>query len=104
MVDTFITVDAANSMLRSMVDQQVTAFGVQQRAIEALNAETRDLINKTRDDVNQSLIANKLADAIEHVGALRAQTDQSVNHVDGKLEEMRNLLLQHDRTQAEAGA
>ena len=92
MADTFITVEAANSMLRSMVDQQVNSFGVQQRAIEALNAETRELINKTRDDVNQSLIANKLAaeaHAIEQVGALRAQTDQSVNHVDGKLEEPR---------------
>ena len=101
MVDTFITVDAANSLLRSMVDQQVSALGVQQRAIEALNAETRDLINKTRDDVNQSLIANKQAaeaHAIEQVGALRAQTDQSVNHIYGNLDEMRSLLLQHDRT------
>ena len=53
MAERFITVEASNSMLRSLVEEQVNAFGVQQRAIEALNAETCDLINKTRDDVNQ---------------------------------------------------
>ena len=82
-------------------------FGAQQRAIEALNTETREIINRTRDDVNQSLMANEQAaeaHAIEQVETLRAQTDQAVNHIDGKLDEMRSLLLQHDRTQAEAVA
>ena len=107
MAENFITIEAANAELRSLVEEQVNACGAQQRAIEALNTETREIINRTRDDVNQSLMANKQAaeaHAIEQVGALRAQTDQTVNHIDGKLDGMRSLLLQHDRTQAEAGA
>ena len=59
MAETFITVEAANSMLRSMVDQQINAFGVQLRAIEALNAETRELITQTRDGVGARRCGNK---------------------------------------------
>ena len=115
MAQNFITVDAANEMLRSLVTQQAGVFTAQQQTIEGLNAETRSMIvqasasiekqiGQVRDDVNQSLIANKAAaeaHVIEQVGALRAQTEQSVTHVDGKLDEMRDLLLRHDTKQTE---
>ena len=106
MAEVYITVDAANALLRSMVDAQINAFGAQQRSIESLNAETQALINQTREDVHQSLLTNKAAAeayVVEQVGALRTQTQSSVNHVDSKLEEMRDLLLQHDKTQTESG-
>ena len=61
MAEVFITVEAANAVLRDMVEAQTAAFGIQQRAIETLNAETRSLIAQTRDDVNRSLIDNKAA-------------------------------------------
>ena len=114
MEQTFITVEAANEMLRSMVQQQVGAFTAQQQTIESLNTETRSMIvqasasiekqiGQVRDDVNQSLIANKAAaeaHVIEQIGALRTQTERSVTHVDGPLEEMRALLLLYDMTQS----
>ena len=59
MAENFILVEAANAVLRSLFEEQVNAFGAQQRAIEALNSETREIINRTRDDVNESLMANK---------------------------------------------
>ena len=77
MAEVYIIVDAANALLRSMVDAQINAFGVQQRSIESLNAQTQDVIKKTRDDVNRSLIANKESaenHVVEQVGALRAET------------------------------
>ena len=115
MEQNFITVDAANEMLRSLVTQQAGIFTAQQQTIEGLNAETRSMvlqatasieqqIGQIRDDVNQSLIANKAAaeaHVIEQVGALRAQTERSVTHVDGKVDEMRDLLLRHDTKQTE---
>ena len=58
MAEVYIPVDAANELLRNVVDAQINAFGVQQRAIETLNAETRSLIDKTREDVHQSLLTN----------------------------------------------
>ena len=116
MEQTFITVEAANEMLRSIVQQQVGAFTAQQQTIESLNTETRSMIvqasaniekqiGQVRDDVNQSLIANKAAaeaHVIEQIGALRIQTERSVTHVDGQLEEMRALLLRHDAKQVES--
>ena len=107
MENNYITVDAANAMLRGLFEEQVNAFGMQQRTIEALNAETRALIDQTRRDVDQSLMTNKQAaeaHANEQIKILRDQTDQAVIHIDGKLDEMRSMLLQHDKTQAEAGA
>ena len=61
MAEVFITVEAANQVLHEMVQAQVAAFGLQQRGIEQMNAETRSLIDKTRDDVNRSLLDNKAA-------------------------------------------
>ena len=104
MEQNFITADAENAMLRTMVEQQIGAFTAQQQTIDALNAETRSMIGQVRDDVNKSLMANKLsaeAHVIEQVGALRAQTEQSVTHVDGKLDEIRDLVLRHDKKQTE---
>ena len=101
----FITADAANQVLRDMVQAQIAAFGMQQRGIEDMNAETRSLIDKTRDDVNRSLLVNKAAAeayVAEQVGALRAQTDNAVTTVDGKLQEIRDLLLSHDDSQAKS--
>ena len=106
MADMYITADAANAILRDMVQAQTAEFGAQQQVIVALHAETCGLIAQTRDDVNRSLIDNKAAaeaHVVDQVGALRTQTQDSVNHVDGKLQEMRDLLLQHDRTQNEPG-
>ena len=59
MAENYITVEAAKAMLRSLFEEQVNAFGTQQRVIEALNAETREIINRTRDDANRSLMAKK---------------------------------------------
>ena len=104
MEQNYITVDAVNAMLRSLVEQQVGVFTAQQQTIEAFNTQTRNMIGQGRDDVNKSLKANKQsaeAYVIEQVGALRAQTEQSVTHVDSKLDEMRDLVLRHDKTQAE---
>ena len=63
------------------------------------------MIDKTRDDVNRSLLDNKAAAeayVAEQVGALRAQTDNAVTTVDGKLQEIRDLLLSHDDSQAKS--
>ena len=48
MAEVFITVEAANAVLCDMVEAQTTAFGIQQRAIETLNAETQRMIAQTR--------------------------------------------------------
>ena len=100
-----ITADSANQVLHDMDQAQIAAFGVQQRGIEQMNAETRSLIDKTRNDVSRLLLDNK-ADAevyvIEQVGALRAQTDSAVSAVDGMLQETRDLLLSHDDSQAKS--
>ena len=100
-----ITIEQANQFLREMVEALVAAFNAQQRSIETPNAETRSHIDQTRADVDRSLIDNKAtaeAYVVQQVGALRAQTVTSVNHVDSKVEEMRNLLLHHDKTQGES--
>ena len=116
MAQNFITAEAANAVLRSLVTEQAGIFAAQQQTIEGLNVETRGMLEKVtanieqqigqiRDDVNKSLIANKAAaeaHAIEQVGSLRTQAEEAVTHVDGKLEEMRNLLLRHDSKQDEA--
>ena len=116
MEQNFITVEAANAVLRSLVTEQAGIFAAQQATIEGLNAETRsmvmqatakteELINKIREDVDQSLKANKAsaeAHATEQVGSLRTQTEESVTHVDGKIDEMRDMLLRHDSARAEA--
>ena len=59
MEQNYITIDAANAMLRSLVEQQVGVFTAQQQTIEALNTETRNMIGQVRDDVNKSLMTNK---------------------------------------------
>ena len=87
----FITADAANQVRRDMAQAQIAALSMQQRGIEEMNAETCSLIDKTRDDVNRSLTESKAASeahVLEQVGALRAQTESSVNHVDSKVDEM----------------
>ena len=105
MAEVYITVDAANALLRSMVDAQIQAFGAQQRSIETLNAETQELVRQTREEVHRSLLANKEsaeAHVVEQVGALRTQTQSSGNHVDSKLEEMRDLRTTGLRPSREA--
>ena len=54
MEQNYITIDAANAMLRSLVEQQVCVLTAQQQTIEALNTETRNTIGQVRDDVNSS--------------------------------------------------
>ena len=102
-----ITVEQAQQLRREMVGAQVAALDAQQRSIEALNAETRAYIDKTRNDVDKSLIDNKAAAeayVVQEVGALKTQTETHAGHVESKVEEMRSLLLQHDRTQGESAA
>ena len=97
----YITTADANQVLHDMVQAQIAAFDAQQRAMETLHAETRAYVDKTRDDVNKSLLDNKAtAEAYieQEVGALKTQTETHVGHVESKVEEMRSLLLQHDRT------
>ena len=103
----YITAAEASQVLRDMVEAQVAAFNAQQRIVEALNAESRAYVDQTHSDVDRSLIDNKTAAeayVVQRVGARQAQTDVAVNHVDSKVEDMRNLLLQHDRTQGELAA
>ena len=102
-----ITVEQGQQLLREMDTVQVAAFDAQQRSIEALNAETRAYVDKTPNDVDKSLIDNKTAAeayVVQEVGALKAQTESNVGHVESKTEDMRSLLLQHDRTQDESAA
>ena len=57
--------------------------------------------------MDKSLIDNKVAaeaDVVQEVGALKVQTEIHLGHVESKVEEMRSLLLQHDRTQDESAA
>ena len=96
----YITAADANQVLHDMVQAQIAAFDAQQRAMETLNAETRAYVDKTRDDVNKSLLDNKAtseAYVVQEVGVLKAQTETHVGHVESKVGEMRSLLLQHDR-------
>ena len=100
----YIKAADANRVLHDMVQAQIAAFDGQQRAMETLNAETRAYVDKTRDDVNKSLLdskANAEAYVVQKFGALKAQTETHVGHLESKVEEMRSLLLQHARTQDE---
>ena len=102
-----ITVEQAQQLLREIVAVQVAALDAQQRNVEALSAETRAYVDKTRNDVDKSLIDNKAAAeayVVQEVGALKAQTETHVGHVESKVEDMRSRLLQHDRTQDESAA
>ena len=102
----YITAAEANQVLENLVQAQVAAFNAQQRAMEALNTETVAYVNKTRDDVDKSLRENKAsgeAYVTQEVGALKEQTQTHVSHVEGKVEEMRVLLLlSNDSAQAVA--
>ena len=83
-----ITVEQARQLLREMVTIQVAAFDAQQRSIEALNAETRAHVDKTRNDVDKSLIDNKAAAEayiVREVGAFKAQTETHVGHAESKV-------------------
>ena len=55
----YTTAAHANQVLNDMVQAQIAAFDAQQRAMETLNAETRAYVDKTRDDVNKSLLKSK---------------------------------------------
>ena len=91
-----INVEQANQFLREIVEAHVAAFNAQQRSIETLNADTRSYVDQTCSAVDRSVIDNRAAAeayVVQQVGARQVQTDMSVNHVDSKVEEMRNLLL-----------
>ena len=55
----YMTAAEANQVLETMVRAHVEAFGLQQSAMETLNAETFAYVNQTRDDVDKSLRENK---------------------------------------------
>ena len=101
----YITAAEANQVLQTLVSAQTAAFDAQQKAMEALNAETLAYVNKTRDDVDKSLRENKTSSEAlinQEIAALKEQTQTHVSHVEGKVEEMRALLLSHDSAQAVA--
>ena len=101
----FITEAEANRVLQTLVSAQTAAFDAQQKAMQALNQETFDYVNKTREDVDKSLRENKISSEAlitREIAALKEQTQTHVSHVEGKVEEMRALLLSHDSAQAVA--
>ena len=101
--EAFITVADANAVLRDMVQAQVAAFNLQQQVIEALIAETLSLIDQLHIDADISLRQNKAAAeayVVEQVGARRTQTEIAVNDVESKLQEMHDLILNHDAAQS----
>jgi hypothetical protein len=99
----YISREEAEVVLQSLVTAQTAAFDAQQKRMEALNQETMDFVNKTRDDVDKSLRENKNNGEKyidQEIKALKEQTQTHVSHVEGKVEEMRALLLSHDSAQA----
>ena len=99
----YITAEEANQVFQNLVAAQTAAFDAQQKKMEALNSETMEFVNKTRNDVDKSLRDNKSTGEQyidQEIKALKEQTQTHVSHVEGKVEEMRALLLSHDRAQA----
>ena len=55
MAQNFITVEAANAMLRSLVTEQAGIFAAQQQTIEGLNAETRSMVVQATASIEQQI-------------------------------------------------
>ena len=59
--EAYITIASADAVLQRLVETQVDTFTEQQRTIEALNADTRGLIDQRRSDADVSLVRNRAA-------------------------------------------
>ena len=100
-----ITIAAADAVLQRLVQAQVDTLTEQQRTIEAINADTRGLIAQLRSGADVSLKRSQAAAEAQiesRVGAPRARTEASVTDVEGKLQEIRDRIFNHDAAQTAA--